>query len=172
MKMRTNKKYLKIVVISLALIIILSFIPYYGSFLHQGRNGNENNSSTASDPQNFFFINITKITLHDAVITPELNGTYHITAASASFNNLTLQHTVSGNKIITITAPYGNITGLNVWSNTLSFSAINTLVNGILNVITTITGILSGNLTVYNLSIEATYFSASSQQLNNGNVTL
>lgn len=169
--MKINKKHLEIFVISLV-IILLSFIPYYASFMQEVNHVNDNNSDTGNGPESFFFINVTKITLKDAVITPELNGTYHTTAKSASFDNLTLQHHVSGKKIINITAPYGNITGLNMWSNTLSFSAISTLINGILSIITTITGVLTGNLTVYHLSVEATYFSASTQQLTNGNITL
>ncbi len=161
-----NKKYL--IVLPIVAVILLSsiiFVPY-----STGTTGNQ--YSTSHSGPRPAYMNITSITLHDGVITPELNGTYHITATGANFTSLSLIHITASNGKINITATSGNLTELNLWSNSLGFSVIDTLVDGILTPITLITGVISGNITIQDVTLEPTYFHADYQDLSNSNINM
>ena len=161
-----NKKFLIVVpVVAVILLSSIIFVPY-----STGTPGNQYSTShSESQPA---YMNITSITLHDGVITPELNGTYHITAVSANLTSLSLIHITASNGKINITATSGNLTELNLWSNSLGFSVIDTLVDGILTPITTITGVISGNITITDATLEPTYFHADYQDLTNSNINM
>jgi hypothetical protein len=161
-----SKKYL--IILPIVVVILLSsiiIVPYSA-----GTTGNQYSiSHSGSQP---IYMNITSITLTDSVITPELNGTYHITATGANFSSLSLIHIKASEGKINITATSGNLTELNIWSKTLGFSVIDTTVDGILNVITTITGVISGNITIKDVTLEPTYFHADYQDLSNSNINM
>ena len=161
-----NKKYLIVVpVVAVILLSSIIFVPYSTS-----TSGNQYSASNSgSQPA---YMNITSITLHYGVITPELNGTYHITAVSANLTSLSLIHIIASNGKVNITATTGNLTGLNLWSNSLGFSVIDTLVDGILTPITLITGVISGNITIQDATLKPTYFHADYQDLSNSNINM
>ena len=147
-------------------MMVISIIVIFSSgiyFIPYNINSGSNPSSSSGPGSNPVYMNITMTTLHDGVIAPETKG--------ATFTELSLIHSTN-NSMVNITAATGNLTALNMWSNTLGFSALKTVTSGVTNIITTITEIVSGNITIDDAALEPTYFHVSYQNLTDSNIVI